>query len=298
MFTQNSPLMKTLLSLTLAACSYLLQAQITLKPYDEPGKSGTKSIVFEYTPEGVTAAPGQPVKKVKKEFDIQASNPYNNISLNESRGNSDGSKVFRIEAEESKEIHNRLGLKYDSELASSKVSLEAKSHIKFTVKENYAAVVYNLFLYDSYGYVSENGRIATVKIIDKSGEVVQTLDNLPLDIYSMELSSDGRFFFYAYGEPIEHAEDFPQSGFRIIDLNDQSIFYEKEVYRIKGFFQNPDEININSVEKEGNLLYSFDEISHHLFKLDKATIGPHIGHQLYIGINGDTLNVSNIDFIK
>lgn len=153
-------------------------------------------------------------------------------------------------------------------------------------------------MYDTGDDVAYDGRVSTIKIIDKTGNVIHTLSDLPHDIYIVEISSNGRFLVYGYGEPIEHAANFPKSGFRIIDLKDNSIFYEKEVYRIKGFFQNENEINITTDEQDGYILYSFGEETNHLYKMNKANIVRLLGNHRFINIASDTISVDDLTFVK
>ncbi|MEO9474568.1 MAG: hypothetical protein ABJG41_03515 [Cyclobacteriaceae bacterium] len=283
--------MKFFLVLLFTFSVLVVGAQITLVPYDEPGKSGTKSIAFEYVDE-------ETCEKVQKEFDIQENNPYNNLSLKEAGSAKNGSKRFVINQQEREGFCKSLGLPDGYELTSSEVPLIAQSHQWVTVKQNHAAIAYNMFLYGPHGDLSKNGRFTTVKVVDKKGKEIKSLDNLPYDIYSMELSSDGRFLFCAYGEPIEHAEEFPKSGFKIIDLQDNSVFYDKEVYRIKGFFPHDDEMVVVSAGSEGTILFSFDELSQRLYKIENSKVSVQIGHQLFLNAKGDTVSVSNLTLVK
>lgn len=286
-----------LLSLLILGFAWQTTAQITLKPYDEPGKSGTKSIVFEYEEEDPNARGAAP-KQVRKEFDIQANNPFNKLLLKEAGSAKNGSKRFVINQHEREGFCKSLDLPDGYELTSSEVPLIAQSHQWVTVKQNHAAIAYNMFLYGPHGDLSKNGRFTTVKVMDNKGKEIKSLDNLPYDIYSMELSSNGRFLFCAYGEPIEHAEEFPISGFKIIDLRDNSVFYDKEIYRISGFFPRKDEMAVVSDSNEGTMVYSFDELSQRLYKIEKSKVSVQIGHQLFLNAKGDTVSISNLTLVK
>lgn len=137
-----------------------------------------------------------------------------------------------------------------------------------------------------------------LKLLNAKGEVINTLENLPFDVYDVEISSNGKFLFYSLGEYIEDAINPEESGARIIDLRNNSIFYEIEAYRIRGLFKHEDQITINAVQTERNFLYMLNELTSDLYKINEDKVSLSIGHLKYLTTSGDTLSVQDFTRIK
>lgn len=131
--------MKVFVVFVLIISSFSLDAQITLVPHDEPGKSGIKSIVFEYFERDDS------LKKVKKEFDVQANNPYNNLSYEVRGKKKDGSKIYGIASSAKSSIYAKMGRKSNQTFHASEEPLIAKSHWFVDLDTKFAAIAYNLF---------------------------------------------------------------------------------------------------------------------------------------------------------
>ncbi|MEP4534994.1 MAG: hypothetical protein ABJ004_18005 [Cyclobacteriaceae bacterium] len=265
-----------------------MQAQITLIPYDEPGKSGTKSILFEYVDE-VTG------ESVKKEFDIQENNPYNKLDFSKSEISSSGSKRYRIEQNESVQLSNILKVNAPR---LSESGLVARSHFFLNSTGSYAAVAYNLFVGNSPWDPIEGGRVSTVKVLNKNGVVIKTLE-FPYDIYEIQLTSDGKYLIYSWGERLESSSDDQKSGFKIVSTNTGAIWYEREAYRVKAIASDEGYcVRLKVIEESGRFLYLFDQKSKKLYQYPEPQIALYIDHMKYLTINSDTLGVQDLTIVK
>lgn len=268
-----------------------VNAQIILEKHDDPNKSGYKSIIFNYE-EDVPGQKGQK-RKVTKEFDVEAHNPFNQIRLKVKNFKNNGSKTFDIIDRSDLQT---VGLKKNYS-ENKPLPVSAGSHVYLDVKEKHAAIAYVLFLYGSYGEVFSERR-SSVKVLDSKGDVSHEIEDLPFDIYSIEISHNGRFLFYGFGEYIEDSEEVEEYGFRIIDLKTNTVYYESLNTTVMGFFKHPNEISFRTSEESGRYVYLFNELSSILYKVDDHKVAMYLGFMSNLSVDGDTLTVSDYQLVK
>ena len=280
--------MKFFLVLLFVSSVLVAGAQITLVPYDEPGKSGTKSILFEYVNE-------ETCDKVKKEFDIQENNPYNKLNFSKSEISNSGSKRYVIGQNESIKLSSVLKASAPS---LSESGLVARSHFFLNSNGSYAVIAYNLFVGNSPWNPIEGGRVSTVKVLNKNGAVIKNLE-FPYDIYDIQLTSDGKYIVYSWGERLESSSDDQRSGFKIVSTNSGAIWFEQEAYRVKAIASDEGYcVRLKVIEESGRFLYLFDQKTKKLYQSPEPQIALYIDHMKYLTINSDTLGVQDLTIIK
>jgi hypothetical protein len=276
-------------------CAFFATAQISLVPFDEAGKSGIKSILFDNSNEK-----GQNDSS-KKSFDIQANNPYNNLPYVVTGHRPNGSDIFEIKPNEKKSALLGFGMSAQdaaTQASYSDAPITGSSNWYHNINGSFVTIAYNLSLYKSQYDLVENGRFSTIYVLNQYGEKIHELTQIPTDVYDIAITGDGEHLMYAYGEYIEDLTGDIKGGFKIIRLSDRSIFYEREVYRIKGFFSMSGQVVVNSIAAEGHYLYILDESNDHLYKYEKTQISMSLGGLKFISIRRDTLTTKDLIFVK
>ncbi|MEP4579033.1 MAG: hypothetical protein ABJZ80_12690 [Gilvibacter sp.] len=199
-----------------------MQAQITLQPYDEPGKSGTKSIVFEYEetdPNNRNAAP----KKVKKEFDIQEGNPFNKLGYMQKGEGKFGNKVYGLSKNDIARIKSDFNLRDEFRISES-AYLTSFHQVK--TQGDFATISY-MSIIKSEGDIVEEARSSSILILDKKGKEFFRLDNLPHDVFSLVISGNGKYVAFASGEHLEHSTFSSEPMIHIYNTDNKTIYYQE-----------------------------------------------------------------------
>ncbi|MEO9474567.1 MAG: hypothetical protein ABJG41_03510 [Cyclobacteriaceae bacterium] len=210
--------MKFFLVLLFVSSVLVAGAQITLVPYDEPGKSGTKSIVFEYVDE-------ETCDKVKKEFDIQANNPMSKRGY-QKREEKRSSIIYSPTSAQMKAYLKEIKLPENFDIPYEDVSASAWSWV---YKNNsYASVVYISGL-SSGNEPIEITRSSDLFVLDNKGDEVIRLEKLPYDVFDMVISESGRYLTYLKGSSGAHTLFDAVPGLIIRKVDDSSIHFESDM---------------------------------------------------------------------
>ncbi|MEM9339406.1 MAG: hypothetical protein AAGA66_11805 [Bacteroidota bacterium] len=185
-------------------CLTLVLGQVSLKRYDDPTKHGYESVVFEKVV-GKNADGSEIKEKVKYELAIH--NPYHlDTDQSTQLSPNKASTLFNVSIEE---------------VGTSDVLTD--THRWITISENYAVVSYNLWGYNDHGEDTGVMRKSTIKVINNNGEEIYSQE-INSDSYSVQVTPNGRFLTYAFGEPT--ADSSPaESGVKIIEIESQTEFY-------------------------------------------------------------------------
>lgn len=89
--------------------------------------------------------------------------------------------------------------------------------------------------YDSEGFLIEKMRESTVVLLNKSGNEVFRLDNLPFDASEPLASENGKYLGFHFGS-IVYGDVTEDIGFQIYDVESNSILYEVRTDDIAGSF--------------------------------------------------------------
>ncbi len=186
--------MKFSLTLLFAFSVLVVGAQITLVPYDELGKSGTKSILFEYVDE-------ETGEKVKKEFDIQENNPFNKLGYTQKGEGRYGNRIYELNNSDIGRIKSDFKLNKDFPIDEN--AYLTSLHIA-KISDIYATVTY-ISVIKNQGDIVEEARSSSFLVLDEKGTRVFGLDNLPHDVFSLVVSENGKYVAFASGEHLEHS---------------------------------------------------------------------------------------------
>ncbi|MEQ8474135.1 MAG: hypothetical protein RIC35_23265 [Marinoscillum sp.] len=275
------------------------QSKITLKEYDDPSLSGYKTIVFEYE-EVTPGQPGQPAqnRKVTKEFDIEANNPFLKMGfemINPGSENKtlrfDKSSVERLRSQFKENIKNGNGtLMHEAELGAT--------HTFVREEENHVILSYNLFLYDANGeHIDNGGRFSAIHILDKKGNLVKKIDNIPTDAYGTAVSENGKYLAYGFGETLHGTMPGSiESGFRIVDLDAQRTCFELDAGYVEGISSLYDMLVIAYINEKGKQRVVLDA-------LDGGIYGPAefmqiLNHFMFRQSGGKVIGLEDLKRIK
>lgn len=261
-------------SLTITVSVTLGMAQVTLERFDDPNKQEfvEKMTFGKSTPNGSQGKSG-----TQKTFDIQENNPYNKLNASTEKPSQDGSKVYKMT---SSQFRNAL---WSSGDASAKRNSPDNGYLGVARSHNYikttgdrAVISYNMFLYGD-NEPSDVDRVSSIYVFDPDGNVTNSIENIPLDAYEPVVTSNGKYLFYFYGERMAHSGGGIQSGFRIIDLEDESLFFEQTnvIARGTGFAHGTLLIIFYSAEGKRKII--LDESDGSMYKLT------HDSHTRYTG---------------
>jgi len=104
------------------------------------------------------------------------------------------------------------------------IAAESETNI-YKKSDNYALVVYNLFLYDQFGETFEAQ--SELILIDTMGKVVHQL-RLPHIIRTPLVTDNGKFLFANYGGAYSCTEfEYVEPGFKVYDVERGKIIYEE-----------------------------------------------------------------------
>ena len=197
--------MKKSIITSLALTPFLLAAQITLKRYDDPNMQGYKSIIFE---QEVGKNADGTKRMVKKEYDIKANNPYENINATQKGIASNGLKKFELNSNQASQIFQNGKAVFNTNkfIAASDVWVEAN--------DSYASVSYNLFAFADGAEVGL--RKSTLKVVNIHGDEIYSKE-IDTDSHGVKVTPNGRYLGYGYGEST-HDVTPEEFGYKIIDI--------------------------------------------------------------------------------
>ena len=256
--------MKNLIT-TVLVCIIALPgfSQVKLKRYADKNKKGYKSIVFEKTTGKNADGTSQ---KSKVEYNLEAHNPYNQLSYRVKETKPNGSKVYEFTDANRSTLVNDFGI--DEE--SAREVAYSTNNYAVHYGGNHAIVAYRQYLNSSNGDVLEKGRRSTIRVINSDLDVVYE-KSLPADAYNLNVSPDGKYIVYAYGGAMHssYPKDF---GFKIINTTNSSVFHEEKGVTTTASFKKDGYLCVSARVGRSEKLWILDLTSNELFRLDKKYI--------------------------
>jgi hypothetical protein len=167
------------------------------------------------------------------EFDVQANNPYNNLTYPILSVNESGIKRYKINSSNREEVTRQFSIGENEIDESSYIS----SITNITYSGNYAIVAYNKFIYSAYGDVHDKARKSIIKVINGKGKV-DFIGKIPTDAQSLGITPNGKYFSYTFGNSM-HLSNPENYGFRFVNIeNDEVILQVLNVSVSVTFVQN------------------------------------------------------------
>ncbi len=251
------------------------QSKVTLKKFEDPNKQGVKEIVFEYEVKESGQDGGQS-QKVTKVFDIEANNPFNNMGFKKTNdSNRNGVEVLSLDESSVSALLNQFGV------SESSLPNDFKQSIKYGItitsvleRGNHMVLTNNFSLYNESGdEVGKGGKFGSITVLDNKGNITYALENIGSDIYHNAISENGRYLAYAYGGPTHDLSyEGKLSGFRIIDIETDLIYYHQIADYVPGISSTYDMLVVGYTTEEGLKTIVLDAITGDMFGPDDLGI--------------------------
>jgi len=207
-------------------------------------------------------------RKIEKEFDIIANNPYNKLKY----------PVLRKDEVNSCNVYDLSGMELNDETISyltsyrkkpmnfkPEITLVSSTISPYKEGKNFTAIAYNL-LAETLD-LEPVGYRGTAIILDKAGNIIRRFEHLDVDINYQIVTEDGKYFCFIYGKALtEDGNPLTNQGFRLYSVENGELLFEEEVAEPQESFSSPTTIDGTSLikvvsrfftQENGKLVYYF-----------------------------------------
>lgn len=278
--------MKLLTYIGLVGIGLSLQAQITLKKFDDPSLNAIDKIEFVNQDDQLDG-----INSSDRTFDVQANNPFNKLNFTVKDLRLDKSVIYDLTSQTFQSFCKEMDLVPRDEMDYQLTLGESDTRVK--VHGNTASIVNNFYIYSDDHFPLDQ-RVSNITILDSFGRRVNEM-SFKNDSYEIEFDSKNKLLFRAYNEKMAHSSRDLIPGFEILDFQSGSTIYREDGALVLRNFEMLNLLHFVITNRIGRWRYVLDPQSKGLYRYHADKISGMTSDGYFNLVNGKQIGLQDFE---